>query len=338
MGRQGPDFCRSPDPDAVGALISGADAGQVASWRKTLTGAVLGPDAEDLSLTDLPVAEARKDAAAIDEALKARGFFSGRRVVVIDGGTDGLTKPLSAALDGVDAEDAFLIVTAGSLPARSSLRKLFEGHPQLAYVPFYESTPTPRDIETALTSLGVTGSIAPDAVSALVAIGAEMDFGSFKQFLETVAVHGLADDGPITAADVAALAPGDLGTDVDAFVSAVAGGQPEMVGPLLQKLRSGNATPVSVLIGLSRHFRMLLRAATAGGGPDAGLQAIRPPLWGPRRDQVSSQLRRWGVDRLEQANKLLYETDGRLRSAANAPGFAVVERAALRLSLMGRGR
>ncbi|MEM1163898.1 MAG: DNA polymerase III subunit delta [Pseudomonadota bacterium] len=337
-GRQQPEFCTTPDPEAIGALIAGADAGRVASLRETLTNAVLGGSADPLSITSLAVADARKDPASIDEAVRARGFFAGRQVVVIDGGTDGLSKPLMAVLQDVTVEDAFLIVTAGQLPARSTLRKAFEGHPGLAYIPVYEQAMDPSDIESSLKAMGLDNGVTPDAIHLLMSAQTGMDYGSFQQLLRTIALFGLRKSTPLEAADIRNVIPAQAEADIDTFVEAVADGAATEIGPRLQKLKAGSASPVSILIGMSRHFRLLLRINTSAGGPEAGLSGIRPPLWGPRRDRISSQARRWSQDRLEQANQLLFETDARLRSVANAPEFAVLERTALRLALMGRGR
>ena len=42
----------------------------------------------------------------------------------------------------------------------------------------------------------------------------------------------------------------------------------------------------------------------------------------------------WTVAKLEQANRLLFEADARLRSTARLPDYAMLERAALRLAMM----
>ena len=75
---------------------------------------------------------------------------------------------------------------------------------------------------------------------------------------------------------------------------------------------------------------MLLQIASSQGG----MARVRPPLWGARREEITAQLRNWTGPRLEQANRLLFDTDGRLRSSDRAPDFALLERAALRLAIM----
>jgi DNA polymerase-3 subunit delta len=63
---------------------------------------------------------------------------------------------------------------------------------------------------------------------------------------------------------------------------------------------------------------------------------MRPPVIGPRRDRMLRQAQRWGAPDLEAAVQLLTETDLHLRSAAQtAPQMALVERALIRLAMMG---
>ena len=81
--------------------------------RRELVSALMGPEHDDLRLTHLNVADVRKDASLLDAELKARGFFPGRRVVVIDAATDGLTKSISGVLETTTTEDAFMILTPG---------------------------------------------------------------------------------------------------------------------------------------------------------------------------------------------------------------------------------
>jgi DNA polymerase-3 subunit delta len=287
-----------------------------------------------MRLTRISAADARKDAALVSDELRAQGFFPGRRVVVIEDGTDGLGRPLAAALEGVAAEDAFLVVTAGTLTARSALRKLFETDGRLAAVQMFADAPDPRDVETRIREAGVSAPVSRDAVELLVGLGADMDHGSFGQLLTKIAVFTVDQTDELTADQVLAMAPQGLDAEVDKLVKAVADGQPGEIGVLMRRLAASGAGPTTLLIAMARHFRQLMLAASAPGGAEAGIALIKPPLWGPRRSAFSAQLRRWRPDRLEQANRLLFETDGKIRSAATVPGEALVERCFLRLAMM----
>ncbi|MEO1492471.1 MAG: DNA polymerase III subunit delta [Pseudomonadota bacterium] len=332
--RSAPGFCRAPDTSLIGALLFGPDDGLIAERRRDLVAALLGGDDTDMRLTRLAAADARKDAALVADELRAQGFFPGRRVVVIEDGTDGLGKPLAAALDGVTDADAFLVVAAGTLTARSALRKLFETDGRLAAVQMFADAPDPRDVEERLRLAGVAAPVSRDAVEVLVGLGADMDHGSFAQLLTKIAVYVTGQTEQVSAEQVLAMAPQGLDTEVDRLVQAVADGRPGEIGGLMRRLGASGAAPTTLLIAMARHFRQLMLAASAPGGAEAGIALIKPPLWGPRRSAFSGQLRKWRQDRLEQANRLLFETDGKVRSAAPVPGEALVERCFLRLAMM----
>lgn len=317
-------FCRNPDLRLVGVLLHGPDEGLVAIRRRELVDAVLGPDADPLRLTRLEASTVRREPAALDAALRARGFFAGRAVVLVEGATDGVARGICLGLDGATPQDGFLIVTAGSLSARSGLRRLFEDARDLASLHVAAEAPTLGEVEARLGELGFQSGLEDDARARLAALAAALDRACFDRLLETVALYSLGAVEPVRADEIALLAPSGVNAELDAFVDAVAGGQPESVGPTLRRVAATGATAVTMLLGLQRHFRQLMMAESGGGRP----------LWGARRDTVSAQLRRWRRDRLEQAARVLYETDARVRSAERAPAMALVERCALRVAMM----
>ena len=81
---------------------------------------------------------------------------------------------------------------------------------------------------------------------------------------------------------------------------------------------------------------MLHQVASDPGGAGAGIGKLRPPVFGPRRDRLQRQASAWGMHKLERALGLLLDTDLTLRSSADVPQMAVMERALLRLAWMGR--
>ncbi len=337
-GRQAAAFCRSPDRGLAGALLYGPDEGAVAESRRALVEALLGADADPMQLSRMDAAAVRRDPAALDAALRARGFFAdpgaGRSVVLVEGATDTLVGALEPVLGEAAPEDAFVVVTAGALAGRSALRRLFEASKRLFSLGIYPEPLDAGEIGSRLGELGVTAGLSDGAKDALVSLAAGMDAAGFERYLETLASYALGANQPLQAADVAALAPSGLDAELDAFVAAVADGRAGAIGPLIRRVTASGATPVSLLLGLQRHFRQLLIAASADGGPDAGLGRVRPPLWGPRRDAMRAQVAAWRRDRLELAGRLLFEADGRIRSAERVPALALVERCALRLAMM----
>ena len=67
-----------PDPKKMAILIYGANAMRVALKRQELIRGLIGPDGEEeMRLTRLQGGELRRDIAALNDAIKAVGFFPG---------------------------------------------------------------------------------------------------------------------------------------------------------------------------------------------------------------------------------------------------------------------
>ena len=329
-------FLARPEPRPA-ALIHGADAMRVALKRADMLAALLGPGAdEEMRLERIDPAEARRAPGAVADALKATGFFPGRRAVLVEEAGDGVAPAVSAALEGWAEGDATLVVTAGALPARSRLRKLVEGHPRAVALPVYDDPPGRDEIEAELRRAGL-GEIDRAATSDLEALARALDPGDFRRTLEKIALYKHDDPAPLTSQEVALNAPATIEAALDDVLRAAAEGREGEIGPLMRKLEGQGVQPVTMVIAAARHFRALHAAAADPAGPAQALSRQRPPIFGPRRDAMTAQARAWGPRKLEQALALLTDTDLALRSAGQtAPQAALVERLFIRLAVLAR--
>ena len=333
-GQDAKRFFAQPEPHRTGLLIFGADAMRVALKRQQVIAALIGPQGEEeMRLTRINASELRSDPAMLSDAIKAQGFFPGPRVAFVEDATDQLADTIKAALADWREGDAQVIVTARQLTARSALRKLFEGHPNAHAAGIYDDPPGRDEIEAELSRAGL--SVQRDAMTDLTALSRALDPGDFRQTLEKLALYKFGDDTPVTGTDIAACAPSSTEADLDDVLGAVADARTGEIGPIMQKLESQGVQPVSLCIGATRHFRILHAAASDPDGPGSGIARVRPPVFGPRRDRMVRQARKWGSHRLEQALSILIDTDLQLRSTLRAPTMAVMERALIRLAMLG---
>lgn len=329
-------FLAKPEPGRAGLLLFGADAMRVALTRQDLVAALLGPGAEEeMRLTRMSGVDLNADPARAIDALKARGFFPGPRVALIEDASDRLADVIGAALAAWQQDDATLVVTAGNLRKGSALRKLFEAHPGAYAIGIYDDPPTRAEIEATLARAGLA-KVPPDALHDLEALARALDPGDFRQTVEKIALYKHGDAAPLSPADIAACAPATIEAELDDLLHAAAEGRTDEIPPLLRRLEGQGTTPVSIVIAAMRHFRALHLVASAPGGPAEGIRRLRPPPFGPRRDRLLRQAQAWPVPRLEEALGHLTDTDLTLRSASRAPAMAVMERALLRISLASR--
>lgn len=337
--RDADSYFAKPDPGKTGILIYGGDAMRVALKRQQVIAALLGPAAEEeMRLSRMPGSDLRKDPAQVLDAIKAVGFFPGPRAVFIEDATDTATPAILTALEDWRSGDAQIIITAGQLKASSKLRKAFEGHRNTYAVGIYDDPPTRAEIERILGANNIR-EVPSDSMSALSDIANDIGPGDFSRMIEKLALYKHGDSTALTLADIDAVAPQSTEAALDDLLNAVAEGRSTEIGPILRKLQAQGTNAVTLCIGATRHFRTLYTVAGASGGPAQGIGALRPPLYGKRRDLVLRQAQNWGAQKLQNALTLLTDTDLQLRSAGqSAPALALTERALIRLAMMARSR
>lgn len=323
-----PYFAR-PDPARTGLLIYGSDAMRVALKRQEFLKNLLGANAEEeMRLSRMPAGELRRDPAMLLDAIKAVGFFPGPRAALVEEANDNIAKILLDALKDWQPGDAQIIVTAGDLKKTSKVLKAFESHPNAYATAIYDNPPDRAEIEQMLKDAGLTPEA--DAMAALSDLARTLDPGDFRQTLEKITLYKLGDSSPIGLDDIAACAPTSTEAEVDDILHVVAETRAAEIGPVMSKLQGQGVNPVTLTIMATRHFRTLYRIAANPGAPIYGVRD---------RDRAMRQARNWGAVKLETALAVLTETDLKLRSAGqHAPALALVERAFIRLAMLGAQR
>ena len=325
-------FCAKPPDGVKAALIHGPDAVAVAQHRQALIRGLAGPDAEaDMRLTRIDAASARSDPAGVADALRAQGFFPGRRVVWIADGTDALAPLVEAALAAASPSEAWLLVTANVLNAKGKLRGLFEGARDAAAIACYGEPPDRATLQAMLDNAGC--AVTPEGLRALQEEASALDAGALAQFVETLTLYKLGENEPLSAEDVAASAPTRAADGADEAASAVADRQPEALRAAAMRLAAQGVDPIQIVGATLRRFMTLHAIAVNGGDAEGTLSRMRPPVFGPRRDVIARQSRRWSGPAVEAALLALHEVDAELRSSSAAPRAALMERALLRIAL-----
>ena len=330
-------YLARPDPSRPALLIHGQDAMRVAMKRAEAVKALLGEKAEEeMRLTRLPGAGLRKDPAQLLDAVKEVGFFPGQRVVLVEEAPDTAADAIRAALAEWKPGDAPMVVTAGALGKSSALRKLFETHPTAITAPIYDDPPEEEEVARWLAEAGLR-QVPPAAMKEMMVLARALDPGDLRQTIEKIGLYKHGDPEPLTAEDIALMAPATIEADLDELIHIVAERREGEFGPMMRRIEAQGINPVTLCIAALRHFRALHLAAADPAGPGVALSRMRPPLFGPRRDRMARQAQSWGMGPLEEAVRSLLDTDLTLRSSTRAPQMALVERTLIRLA-MTRGR
>ncbi|QIR83861.1 DNA polymerase III subunit delta [Paracoccus sp. AK26] len=330
-------YLARPDPSRPALLIYGQDAMRVAMKRAEAVKALVGEKAdEEMRLTRMPGAALRKDPAQLLDALKEVGFFPGQRVVLVEDAPDTAADAIRAALAEWKPGDAALVVTAGGLGKTSALRKLFEPHPTAVTAPIYDDPPGEEEVARWLADAGLR-QVPPPAMREMMVLARALDPGDLRQTIEKIGLYKHGDDQPLTAEEIALMAPATIEADLDELIHVVAERREAEFGTMMRRIEGQGVNPVTLCIAALRHFRALHLAAADPAGPAVALSRMRPPVFGPRRDRMARQVQAWGMGPLEEAVRSLLDCDLLLRSSTRAPQMALVERALIRLA-MTRGR
>lgn len=326
-------FVRKPETEVI--LVYGPDDGLVRERADALVvGAVDDPsDAFRLAVLDAQ-AVAADPARLVDEAA-ALSLSGGRRAVRLRGANDAVTGACEALLSAPHG-DTLIVVEAGDLGPRSSLRRLFEGADNAAALPCYADN---RD--------GVRRLIAESlAANGLEPTGDALEYLSESLGADRAITRGelaklslyMGGPGPLTVEDARA-SIGDSGaTSLDDLVLAVGGGDLSGLERALERVFSEGASPIAVLRAVIRHFQRLHLAAGhlgAGKTPDQAMAALKPPVFFKARDTFRAQLGRWPNDRLARALDMLTEAELECKSSG-PPATAVCRRALLRIAQAAR--
>ena len=329
-GAEARRYLAKPDPAKAALVIFGEDAMRVALKRAEAVVALGGPNADaEMRLTRIPAADLRKDGAALLDAIKASSFFPGARVVVVEDATDGLSATLQTSFDAWRPGDANIVVTAGNLTGKSTLKTLAEKHFAVMCIGLYDDPPTREEIEAELTRADLS-KVPSDAMGELLTLSRALDPGDFRQTLEKIALYKFQDPLPLTPAEIAALAPATMETEAEELLDAVAELQMGSIGPILRRLEGQGVLPVTLCIAGLRHFTTLHLMATDPEGPASGFAKARGFF--KRRDRMMKQAGSWTSRQIEKALSLLVETDMTLRSTSRAPAMAVMERTLIRIA------
>ena len=324
-------YFEAPEADRLGVLIYGLDAMRVALKRQALVKSLIGPNGEkEMRLSRISSSELRKDPALFSDAIKSQSFFPGPRVTLLEDASDTLINIISAAVEDWNTGDAQIVITAGQLRVTSGLRKLFEVHANAYAAAIYVNPPTQQEVQAQLDKAGFK-SLGSHALEALTALSRTIEPGDFQKTLEKLALYKLSDANPVTIEDIEACAPLSLEAGLDDVLNCVAEGRSDEISPIIERLISQGTQPVSLCISATRHFKSLFVISS----DPAGIGALRPPVYGLRRDRLQRQAASWGVAKSKLALEMLTDADFNLRSAGqNAPRIALVERVMIRLAMM----
>jgi DNA polymerase-3 subunit delta len=335
-------FLRQPGPEIAGVLLFGPEQGLVRERGDVIAKTIVEDLSDPFRVVELTGAALKADPARLCDEAAQLSMTGGRRVIrVVDAG-DGVAGIFKNLLESKNNQ-ALVIAQAGSLPPRSSLRKLFTGAKHAVAIGCYEDDAQELQsvIRDTLGRFGLTASV--DAMAFLVEnLGGNRLVS--RNELEKLALYvggAGAEDGTVVSREDAMACIGDSAAmSLDLVVYAAAGGDSQGLDRALTKAYDDGTSPIGVLRAVQRHLQNLhltIGKVESGMAPKKAMASIRPPIIFKFDTQFQAQMRNWRQDRLANALDLITETEMDCKSTG-FPAAAGCHRALMRIAQAARAR
>lgn len=298
--RQVDAFLKKPDPRIRGVVIHGNDDGLIAERAVRLARTVCEDLKDPFRVVDIAGDALKGDPARLADEFGAMSLMGGRRVIrVRPAGEESAAALENLAAAG--AGDALVILEAGNLTPRSSLRALAETEPSLAALPCYADTEADleRLVEEAARVEGF--AVEEDALAWIIErLGG--DRGQSRSEIDKLLLYkGDDPDRTIRLADAAAVLGDTSAMDIDDVVGATFDGDLKTLDRALDRVFAEGGNAVQLVRALQRHADQLhlVSGHAKGGNFEAAMFKARGlPRGGPVRRRFEGHLRRWPLPRL----------------------------------------
>ncbi|MBT5894900.1 MAG: DNA polymerase III subunit delta [Rhodospirillaceae bacterium] len=328
-------FLDAPGPEIVAALLYGEDSGLVRERAARLAGAVVEDVSDPFRVAEVSQAMLKDDPSRLFDEMAAMSLTGGRRLVRLSPAGNAQSAAIQTVLDdsSITPDGSFLVVEAGSLAPRDSLRKLFESHQRGAAIPCYLDDDRSLEalIHQAMSGHGLT--VEPSALAYLCE-----NLGSDRQItrseLEKLALFKGRNGGAVTLAEAEANVGDGAPLARDDVALATASGDQGALDRALVKCNIAGEQPIAILRAVIRHLQRLhLISLKAAMGDDIGrlIKSHRPPIFFKHQAIMQRQIQMWRPQRLAQALAILTEAELDCKTTG-LPAEAICGRALIRIA------
>lgn len=300
-------FIASPRK-AMGVLVYGPDLGLVRHRVNEIVGKILTNPDDPFGRVEISAEQLAADPAKLHDELSAFSFTGEARLVMLRDATDGLTETISEALAAL-CDKTYLIVFAGDLPSKSSLRLMAEKHPHIAALPCYKEEGAGLDALIRETFTGYGLRVNTEVIRYLSAsLGG--DRMVVLNEIEKISLYAGDEAETVSLDEVIDLVGDNSDRGQDELNAAVASGNIELAMRLLDKMALEGVNAVPIVRGLMRYLTRLqeihLLIKERGGSIESVVDGLRPPVFFKLKPVLTQHARRWTLGSLSRALERLF--------------------------------
>jgi DNA polymerase-3 subunit delta len=315
--RQIEPFVKNPDTAARVILVYGPDSGLMRERARQMARTVVADLNDPFNVTVLTGDIISQDSARLSDEANAISMMGGRRLVRVEDAGDKMTATVKAYLANPNP-DTVVIIEAGELNTKSSLRALCEKAANAAAIPCYVEDE--KDLARFIRDVMQTEKrpIDNDAITWLAA-AISGDRARARTELEKLIIYKGSETGPINLNDAQECC-GDSGARaLDDLIYSVGSRQPDKAISIYNQLIAEGIAVITILRTLQNHFRRLhlTRARIDNGDPiDTVIKSMSPPLFFKLEAPFRAQLQSWSIGALNKVLNRLLELEAQCKQTA----------------------
>lgn len=302
IAKEIPRFMQAPGR-VMGTLLYGPDLGLIRQRMQQIIAAILTDPKDAFGRIELSAAQIEEDPARLYDELSAYSFTGQRRIVIVRDADDGISKALSPALAAL-TQTTYLLIVAGDLPGKSSLRALMEKHEHIAALPCYKDEGAGLDSLIRDTFSGYGLKANAEVVRYLTqSLGGDRMI--ILNEIEKISLYLGEEDTDISLEIVSTLVADNAERSQDDLNHAVASGSIETMCKVLDRLFLEGVNGVAMVLGLQRYFLRLQEIhslmQSRGGSIEQTIDSLRPPVFWKNKALLGAHVKRWDSARIAKA-------------------------------------
>ncbi len=328
-------FLKSPDRKARVVLVYGPDDGLMRERAKTISKHIVEDLEDPFNVVALTTEILAEDPARLSDEANAMSMMGGGRLIKISNGADKLTPLIKTYLEDPSQEN-LVVIEAGELGTRSSLRQLCEKSKNAAALPCYveDERGMSNLVRESLSNAGFR--IDHDALHYFAA-NIMGDRGRARNQIEKLITFMGNDKNKMITMDDVMTSCGDTGTaTLDELIYAVTGGNAKTAMAAYNRLIGEGVAEIVILRTLQNHFRRLHYThslMSQGNSVDQAIKSLQPPLFFKFVTPFKLQISKWKGQKLDSVMRKLTELEAQTKMTGT-PVQTLCAQAILSLSMM----
>ncbi len=286
-------------------LLHGTAESKVFYYRKLIEKKLLGQHARsEMRLVALDRSSLNKDKSLLLNEMKTRSFFGGQKGIIIENIGEKEAPIVLEALESLEEEDPYLIMTASFLKQSSKLRKSIETNIYSCSVGFYQEEMTSAEVQNLLQRWKINWSD-NNVIDTLTDFSKSHDFLEFRQELQKLALYKNFDKTPLSLIELEEVFSSESNPNEKNLIDHLIQRHQE---PILDYFRNFPGTiksPASLVTRATNQFRTLHKLRCHEGNATHVLRNVWPPIIGKNRDRLIATSRTWEITNLEHAIQIL---------------------------------